>query len=91
MNRPGPDRMHHLKCEARFFDAVKSGHKTAEIRFNDRDFQAGDKLLLYPTDKGEVVMGANESLILNITHVLSGWGLQEGHVMLSFKIEAVRE
>ena len=37
---------HHLKTLDMFFDAVKDGRKTFEVRKNDRGFQTGDILVL---------------------------------------------
>lgn len=37
---------HELKTVPEHFKAVWRGKKTAEIRWNDRDFSIGDKLLL---------------------------------------------
>lgn len=37
---------HHLKTLPVYFDAVKRGDKTFELRKNDRDFQTGDTLVL---------------------------------------------
>lgn len=49
MNTRNPNT-HELKCHEEFYEAVISGHKTFEIRKNDRGFQAGDLLLLRETD-----------------------------------------
>lgn len=38
--------LHELKIWPRFFDAVESGSKTFEIRWDDRGFQAGDDVAL---------------------------------------------
>jgi len=37
---------HFLKTWAEYFEAVKSGNKTFEVRVNDRDFKVGDILVL---------------------------------------------
>ena len=37
---------HELKCWPRFFEAMRDGRKSFELRKNDRGFQAGDALIL---------------------------------------------
>lgn len=37
---------HYLKIEQPYYDAVKEGNKTFEIRFNDRGYQKGDTVEL---------------------------------------------
>jgi len=37
---------HRLKVWSNFFDDVKSGRKNYEVRYDDRDFQVGDVLVL---------------------------------------------
>jgi hypothetical protein len=37
---------HELKCLDRFFGAIFDGSKPFEVRFNDRDYQVDDMLLL---------------------------------------------
>ncbi|SOC45717.1 uncharacterized protein DUF3850 [Rhizobium subbaraonis] len=44
--------IHKLKTLAHYFDAVKSGEKTFEVRLNDRAFQTGDILELQRCTKG---------------------------------------
>ena len=39
-------KIHELKLDTEYFDDVKSGLKTFEIRKNDRDFKVGDVLAL---------------------------------------------
>ncbi|WP_457785545.1 DUF3850 domain-containing protein, partial [Streptococcus uberis] len=43
-------RQHMLKCYPQYFEAVKSGIKNFECRYNDRDFKVGDELLLREYD-----------------------------------------
>ena len=38
---------HHLKTWPQFFQLIQDGSKTAEVRLNDRNFKAGDELVLH--------------------------------------------
>ena len=38
--------VHELKTHPPFYQRVLDGSKTCEVRLNDRDFQAGDRLQL---------------------------------------------
>jgi hypothetical protein len=44
--RPAPPTVHELKCWPSYFDAIKSGAKSFEARFDDRGFKVGDVLRL---------------------------------------------
>lgn len=37
---------HELKIQSQYFERVLNGSKTFEVRFDDRGFQAGDRVLL---------------------------------------------
>ena len=41
---------HMLKCHTEYFEAIKNGTKTFECRYNDRNYQVGDELLLREYD-----------------------------------------
>ncbi|MEJ8548185.1 DUF3850 domain-containing protein [Brevibacillus borstelensis] len=75
--------IHDLKVWPGYFADIRAGIKTAELRFNDRNYQPGDVLVLreYDPISGEYT-GAVETR--TVTHVLAGeqW-LQPGVVMLS--------
>lgn len=43
---------HELKIDKPYFEAVLSGDKIFEIRFNDRGFQKGDEIILNEIYKG---------------------------------------
>lgn len=40
------EMVHELKTWNEYFEAVFMGHKTFEVRKNDRDFKKGDTLIL---------------------------------------------
>ena len=43
--------VHYLKIEQTYLKNLLAGIKKSEIRFNDRDYQKGDILSFYDTDK----------------------------------------
>lgn len=77
---------HHVKCWPEYFRAVVDGRKTFEVRFNDRNYQVGDTLVLEewrPSTRrytGRRWQGT-------ITYVMAGgaWGLAEGWVVLGIR------
>ncbi|MBK5052857.1 DUF3850 domain-containing protein [Burkholderia sp. R-70006] len=84
---------HELKTDPDVFEAVLDGRKTHEIRFNDRCFTIGDTLLLRETRYTGEEMRAPDPRPLEYTgreltrvvsHILEGYGLQPGWVILSF-------
>jgi hypothetical protein len=84
-------RIHVLKTDSQVFKAIQDGLKTSEIRFNDRNFRVGDLIDLRGTvftgsemRKGRPLIFNGDQLIKQVTHVLSGYGLKEGWVCLSF-------
>ena len=44
-------KTHRLKIESTYFDKVIDGSKRFEIRFNDRDYEVGDILILNEVEK----------------------------------------
>lgn len=48
--KQGHRRVHYLKTWVVYFELVRSGLKTFEMRKNDRNFQAGDVLILEEWD-----------------------------------------
>lgn len=83
-------RRHELKTDPAVFAAVLAGAKTHEIRKNDRGFAVGDDLLLRETTYTGEQMGrgyplhyTGRELERSVSHVLSGYGLQDGWCILS--------
>ena len=74
---------HKLKIKSEHFSAVINKTKTAEIRYNDRNYQVDDILILNEIDSLGNFTGNKCSVI--VTHVLDdNQYLQTGYVMLSF-------
>lgn len=70
---------HKLKTLPEFWDAVKSGEKTFEVRRNDRNFMVGDTLeLIRHADSDERI------ITCEITYVLTGgqFGIEPGYSVL---------
>lgn len=84
-------KTHGLKTIQPYFDQVKNGTKTAELRKNDRDFKVGDYILLqeyeyYGTTlipNGRYTTNAILAEITDVCHYPAA--LKDGWVMLSFK------
>lgn len=90
---------HELKTDSDVFKAVQRGLKTYEIRFNDRNFQEGDTLLLRETvftgqqmRDGALLRYTGMAIKATVSHVLHGpsYGLKEGWVILSLHPRSVR-
>lgn len=78
--------IHELKIERRWLERVRAHEKTAEVRYDDRDFQAGDAIMFYTTD------GGYTGVKRRITHVLrEAEGLEHGYVVLSLADPRVAE
>ena len=78
--------VHYLKIDARYYQAVVDGRKTAEIRINDRDFKVGHYLSLHESKNGELT--ESDAVLLKITHIVNSdefRGLAAGFVLLSFE------
>lgn len=73
-------KIHDLKTLPEYFEAVDSGAKPFEVRFNDRDFKVGDLLCLREYVDGE---HTGRALYREVTYVLSNPDYcKEGFVVL---------
>ena len=58
---------HNLKLETQYFDAAISGKKNFEVRFDDRQFRAGDTVVLREWDsEKQDYTGMAKCLISNL-------------------------
>lgn len=77
---------HKLKILEDFADAVAMGHKTFEVRKNDRGFQKGDIVIFDCIDKdGSLIQHCIHHKAYEITYVLNGWGIENGYVVFGIK------
>lgn len=78
-------KLHRLRTVPEMFQALARGHKTAELRYDDRNYAIGDVLMLLEWD---VVGGfAGLCMLAVVTHIVRGpgYGLLDKHVMMSIK------
>jgi ASC-1-like (ASCH) protein len=74
---------HLLKTWPEYFQAVKDGLKTFEIRVNDREFKVGDVVKLVEYDN-ETDTLTGDSLYVKITYI-TDFGQPEHQVVFGFK------
>lgn len=79
-------RIHELKTKPLYYEPVVLRQKTAEVRLDDRGYQVGDLVELFPWTEALGRIGTN-SVVREITFILyadEGPWLSPGHVMLCF-------
>ena len=78
--------IHYLKTSPEFFEAVLIGSKTFEIRYNDRNFQEGDTVILEEYFK-RMKTYSGRKLARRITYVFygQGYGLEKDYVILAIQ------
>ena len=83
---------HKLKCWPLYFKAILTGRKNFECRKNDRNFHAGEKLILQeydPHHHGDPYTGnVIDALILDIWDFMPG--LPDDFVIMQIKVLNVR-
>jgi hypothetical protein len=77
---PVPPAIHELKTWPEYFDAVRDGRKTFEIRRNDRGFKVGDVLVLQEFDP-ETQKYSGEMASFCVTY-LTDFGQTAGNVVM---------
>ena len=85
----GTERIHDLKLDMEFCDAVFNGDKTFEMRLNDRGYQKGDFIKFVPVEGTSRLVTSTyhpiKDALFEITYVLNGYGLKEDFVCLAIK------
>ncbi|MDP2218500.1 MAG: ASCH/PUA domain-containing protein [Methanolobus sp.] len=76
-------KTHELKILAEFFEPVRNGEKTFELRKDDRAFRVGDVLILREWDPRTKEYTGRE-LRKHVTYLLGGIGLEPNYVCMAF-------
>lgn len=80
---------HALKVWPEYFEAIKKGEKTFDIRKEDRPFAVGDNVILQeydPEDSNGLYTGRELSFEIGyILRDVPKWGLKPGHCILQLK------
>jgi len=77
---------HHIKLSYHYADAVLSGQKNFEIRYNDRGYQRGDKVCFQVVDESKISMShpLNRETFV-ITYLVHGYGLEKDWCVFGIK------
>ncbi|WP_300807926.1 DUF3850 domain-containing protein [uncultured Desulfovibrio sp.] len=79
---------HVLKLADKYWEAVRSGEKTFEVRYNDRGFQVGDHVKFRRVDS-EDEMGMDFIITYVLTHADFPEGIPEGWCVFGMRPEGV--
>lgn len=78
--------IHHIKLSEFYAEAVLSGEKCFEIRYNDRGYQKGDRVVFQTVDEdGTPTIHQVSREIFVITYVVHGYGLKDGWCVFGIK------
>ena len=79
--------IHEIKIKSKYYRDVLSGKKTFEIRFNNRKYAVGDKLVLNEIIEDKYT---GNKTVVDVIYLLDHKdfqeGIPEGYVVLSIKI-----
>ncbi len=78
--------LHELKTILPYFQHIKDGKKTFEVRYNDRGFKIGDQLKLYEYDPILRIYTGRYNLV-NINYILESFsGLERGYIVMAIEL-----
>lgn len=77
-------KIHKIKIKEMYAERKFNGQKMFEVRLNDRDYQVGDVLRYEIVDRAYDDVPADKELLADekIIYIHSGYGLEEGFVIL---------
>lgn len=77
---------HYIKLSHHYADAVLSGQKNFEVRYNDRGYQCGDNVVFTVVDDLGITMShpLNREAYI-ITYLVHGYGLDNGWCVFGIK------
>ena len=76
---------HELKTWSEQFHAVRSGRKTFEFRYNDRDYNVGDILVLREYNPVIKTYSGRMERVQVMYILRGGFGIPENYVIMSIK------
>ena len=80
------EKVHEVKLAAMYYDDVKDGKKTFELRKNDRNYKEGDKLHMLEFKDGR---HTGRTISADIVYLLEEYtGLTEGYCILGIRVTA---
>jgi Domain of unknown function (DUF3850) len=78
---------HDLKCWPTYFEAIRNGRKTYEIRLNDRNYKVGDTLWLREWNPERHYTGRSlEREVLSVTPLADHPGLEGSQIVNGFVV-----
>ena len=79
-------QIHKIKLNMNYESAVLSGEKNFEVRYNDRGYQKGDKVVFDVVDKsGNKIPSPLDGDPFEITYLIHGYGLEHGWCAFGIK------
>lgn len=75
---------HRIKTWPEYFQTLKDGTKTFEVRFNDRGYRVGDYLHHQEYDPNKAFY-TGEELVQKVTYIVRGnaFGIEADHCVMS--------
>ena len=81
---------HDVKIRKEYYDSVAQGDKPFEVRYNDRNYKVGDKLVMREVDASGMPSG--RVITARVSYVLSDDRyVQYGYVILGLRDVTARE
>jgi hypothetical protein len=79
-------KKHDLKVWMNYYEDIETEKKNFELRYNDRNFQVGDKLILREYNEKENYY-TDRSVIRKIGYILSDttFGLKDNWIVIGFE------
>jgi len=80
--------IHELKCRPPYFNDVRNGIKTFEIRNDDRHFSVGDRLVLEEFDPGWQEKYTGRRVSVDVVYKVDGgqFGIAKGYCVLGVRL-----
>lgn len=77
-------KVHTIKLAKMYYEDVKSGKKSFELRKNDREYKQGDILRMLEYAEGE---WTGREMVAEVTYLLKDYaGLEEGYCIMALKV-----